>query len=70
MARTLDVEQLINPDTLATTIANRWEEWKSYRVKWTLDKQELRNYIYATDTKTTTNNQNGWANSTTTPKLC
>lgn len=70
MARTLDVEQLINPDTLATTIANRWEEWKGYRVKWTLDKNELRNYIYATDTKTTTNNQNGWANSTTTPKLC
>jgi hypothetical protein len=70
MARALDVEMLVNPDTLASTIANRWEEWKGYRVKWTQEKEELRNYIYATDTKTTTNNKNGWANSTTTPKLC
>jgi hypothetical protein len=31
---------------------------------------ELRNYIFATDTKTTSNSTLPWKNSTTTPKLC
>jgi hypothetical protein len=34
------------------------EEWK-----------ELRNYLFATDTRTTSNNRLPWSNSTTTPKL-
>ena len=31
--------------------------------------KELRNYIYATDTRTTSNSKLPWTNSTTTPKL-
>src|SRR3546814_1546562 len=31
---------------------------------------ELRNYIFATDTRTTSNSKLPWKNSTTTPKLC
>ena len=69
MARTLDVEHLLGADHLATEISQRFETWSSFRRTWVNEKKELRNYVYATDTKTTTNNKNGWANSTTTPKL-
>tara|TARA_B110000503_G_scaffold62508_1_gene99001 strand:- start:1422 stop:3155 length:1734 start_codon:yes stop_codon:yes gene_type:complete len=69
MARALDVEYLIGPDQLASEISQRFETWSSFRRTWVNEKKELRNYVYATDTKTTTNNKNGWANSTTTPKI-
>jgi hypothetical protein len=67
--RTLDVSNLITPDTIASTVANRFEEWNMYRQSWTEEKKELRNYVYATDTRTTSNSKLPWANSTTTPKL-
>jgi len=67
--RTLDVSNLITADTIASTVANRFEEWNMYRQHWTEEKKELRNYVYATDTRTTSNNKLPWANSTTTPKL-
>ena len=66
---TIELEHLLNPDTLAVEIANRWVEWSNLREKWVEEKRELRNYLYATDTKTTGNAALPWSNSTTTPKL-
>lgn len=66
---TLDVEHLVSPVGLATDIANKWNEWNSLRQKWLEQKKELRNYLYATDTTTTSNKALPWMNSTTTPKL-
>ena len=66
---TIELEHLLNPDTLAVEIANRWVEWSNLREKWVEEKKELRNYLYATDTKTTANAVLPWSNSTTTPKL-
>jgi hypothetical protein len=66
---TIELEHLLNPDTLAVEIANRWVEWSNLREKWVEEKRELRNYLYATDTKTTGNAVLPWSNSTTTPKL-
>ena len=66
---TLDIESIIHPDILATEIANKWMEWNSYRSKWIEEKKELRNYLYATSTKTTSNAILPWSNTTTTPKL-
>ena len=66
---TIELEHLLNPDTLAVEIANRWVEWNSLRDKWLVEKKELRNYLYATDTRTTKNAALPWSNSTTTPKL-
>ncbi len=66
---TLSVEHLLTAEALATGIANKWQTWHSLRSGWLEEKKELRNYLYATDTKTTTNRQLPWANSTTTPKL-
>ena len=66
---TLDLERLVHPDQLATQIAEKYQEWSSLREKWSAEKVELIKYIYATDTKTTSNKSLPWANSTTTPKL-
>jgi hypothetical protein len=68
--RVIDVRELANADTLATTIANLWQTWKSSRVDWERSTAEVREYIFATDTTKTTNSQLPWKNSTTTPKLC
>jgi len=66
---TIEIEHLINPDTLAVEIANRWVEWNTLRQKKLEEWKELRNYLYATDTKTTGNALLPWSNTTTTPKL-
>ena len=65
--RVLDIEHLLQPDTLAGEIASKWQQWHSHRTNWINEKKELRNYIFATDTRTTTNNKLPWSNSTTTP---
>lgn len=70
MPETLDLEHLLNPDNLAGEIAKKFDEWNTYRRPWLEEKKELRNFLYATDTKTTTNAKLPWSNSTTTPKLC
>ena len=70
MKRSLDLTTIITPDNLAQQIAAKWDEWDSYRERWKTEKRELRNYLYATDTSTTSNSRLPWSNSTTTPKLC
>ena len=65
----LDVEHTLDPDYLAVEIANRFSEWNDYRRPKLEEWKELRNYLYATDTRTTTNALLPWSNSTTTPKL-
>jgi hypothetical protein len=65
----LDIRSVISSDNLAVEIANKWREWNELRRTWVEEKKELRNYLYATDTKTTTNALLHWSNTTTTPKL-
>lgn len=65
----LDVENTIGADKLARDISQRFEDWNQFRSKWLEEKTELRNYVFATDTKTTSNGKLPWANSTTRPKL-
>lgn len=70
LTKTLDINSLIGPDMLASAIANKWQEWESMRAPWLEEKRELRNFIFATDTRKTTNASLPWKNSTTIPKLC
>lgn len=67
--QTIDITNIIDPDHTAVEIASKWSHWNSLRQGWLEEKKELRNYLYATDTKTTTNAMLPWSNSTTTPKL-
>ena len=67
--RSFDLSRL-GPQALATQIANQFENWVTFRNQWHDEKKELRNYIFATDTRKTSNNKLPWKNSTTLPKLC
>mgnify|MGYP001565844933 CR=1 FL=1 len=57
-------------DNLAKYIAITWFNYNSQRQPKIELWKELRNYIFATDTTTTTNKSLPWKNSTTLPKLC
>lgn len=55
---------------LATRITERYVEWETLRQVKKNDWEEVRRYVYATDTTQTTNAQLPWKNKTTVPKLC
>lgn len=70
MAKTLDVLEVIKPEDIGDQIANFWITWDGYRTNWKNEIQEIREYIFATDTSSTTNAKLPWSNKTTIPKLC
>ena len=69
VGKTIDFTTIVTPDTMAVEISNRWIEWSSLRNKKIEEWKELRNYLYATDTRTTSNALLPWSNTTTLPKL-
>lgn len=66
----LELSNIISPDMKATRITERWIQWDTLRNVKKTDWEEVRRYVYATDTTQTTNNQLPWKNKTTVPKLC
>lgn len=71
MVKPIDISEIVNnQDELARFIAERYMEWEAYRNSWMAEKQELRDYIFATDTRTTSNSPLPWKNSVHIPKLC
>lgn len=69
-ANTADFKGALSSDgTLAGNIFNLWTEWKSSKFlaesRWT----EVKNYVFATSTKDTTNQKLPWSNTTHRPKL-
>lgn len=67
--KTLDLTQVLIPDNLASQITNTWVLWDNARSTKKKEWEELRNYLFATDTSTTSNSHLPWKNKTTTPKL-
>lgn len=65
-----ELTALFNQDNEAAWVANLWDKFNQQRVGKIEEWKELRNYIFATDTSTTTNQSLPWKNSTTIPKLC
>lgn len=65
----IDLEMLLDPHSMASEIAQQWTDWNNARRQKLDEWKELRNYLYATDTRTTSNSKLPWTNSTTTPKL-
>lgn len=65
----LEIRDILNVDMLAEDIAYKYELGKTNRNAKEAEWQETRNYLFATDTTTTSNSGNGWQNKTTTPKL-
>lgn len=64
-----NIQTTLEEDTLAVKIADLWVKWDSARNDWKSSKEELRSYLFATSTRTTTNDKLPWKNSTVTPKL-
>jgi hypothetical protein len=69
--KTLDIESLgVHPDRIAQEITNEWNRYNTLRQPKIAEWNEIRRYIYATDTTQTTNSKLPWKNKTTIPKLC
>jgi len=64
-----EITQLLQPEDLAGWIASRYVEWYGSNQIWIGETKELRNYLFATDTKTTQNAKLPWKNCTSIPKL-
>ena len=65
-----EVQSLLTPENLPAQISHLWSKHNNDRMPWVAQKQELRDYVFATDTTTTSNRALPWKNSTTLPKLC
>lgn len=71
MARkALEMSTRLGRDNEAAWIAHTWLTYNQQRQPKIEQWKELRNYVFATDTTTTTNKSLPWKNSTTLPKLC
>ena len=68
--KTLDVRKDLGRTNLAEFISYTWQSYHTQRIGIINQWKELRDYVFATDTSTTTNGKLPWKNSTTTPKLC
>jgi len=65
----IDLEHLATPEALAASVVTMYTNWDSQRQGWLNEQNEKRNYLFATDTSTTSNAMLPWKNSTTLPKL-
>jgi len=63
------VREIVNADNLARQLASLYNSWYIQRQGKEAEWRELRNYLFATDTSTTSNSALPWKNSTTLPKL-
>lgn len=70
VGRVFDIDAAVTEDQLATRIATQYIQWEIFRAEKVKQWEELRRYVYATDTRTTTNATLPWKNTTTIPKLC
>ena len=69
-AKVAELLEVIEKEDKAAQIVHLWEKYDSQRQGKVEEWRELRNYLFATDTSTTTNSSLPWKNSTTLPKLC
>lgn len=68
--KVMEIRGLLSQDEPACYISQMWDKFNMQRQGKINEWLELRNYIFATDTRTTSNAVLPWKNSTTTPKLC
>src|SRR5688572_8752048 len=68
--KVLELENILETDRLAVSISEKWLEWDMLRQIKKNDWEEIRRYVFATDTTQTSNSTLPWKNKTTIPKLC
>lgn len=57
-------------DASAKEIGGLWDLWNQKRDPWISELVEVRNFVFATDTSTTSVDNLSWKNKTTIPKIC
>lgn len=67
--KVLEIAAFTGRDDPAAFVSNLWDTYNNQRAAWLQEKVELQQYLFATDTTTTTNQNLPWKNSTTLPKL-
>ena len=70
VGKVLNILNHIQEDRLGCYIADRFIQWDNNRSTQRANWSELRNYVYATSTQYTSNQQLPWKNKTTLPKIC
>lgn len=65
-----ELTHMLQQDNCSQWVGYMWKKFNDQRREWVDEKKELRNYIFATDTSSTSNSTLPWKNSTTIPKLC
>lgn len=70
MTKSAQIEALVGRQEDAAWVAALWDKYNMQRREWLEQKKELRDYVFATDTSTTSNSSLPWKNTTTLPKLC
>lgn len=60
----------LQPENGAKWVTSLWDTYNNQRMNKIEEWTELRNFVFATDTTTTTNATLPWQNTTTIPKLC
>src|SRR6266446_5762148 len=68
--KVMELENVITPDLLATRLTEKYIQWETLRQVKKNEWEEVRRYVYATDTTQTSNSTLPWKNKTTIPKLC
>jgi len=66
----LEFNEVLGAHDLAVKIVNQYSSLHNQHQVWIEQTKEQRNYVFATDTRTTSNSSLPWKNSTTIPKLC
>ena len=59
-----NITSSFSDDKLASKISDLWVRWDDARAVWKEERLELRNYLFATTTRTTENSKLPWKNST------
>lgn len=67
--KVLQLNDIIMPDQLGCEIARTYQTWDTLREFKKAEWKEIRKYVYATDTQTTSNQHLPWKNTTTIPKI-
>lgn len=67
---TAELAELFSRENLADSVVYLFDRWNNQRQVWMDEKEELRNFIFATDTTYTVGETTPWKNRTTLPKIC
>ena len=65
-----ELTTVLSQDDPASWVANLWTTFNNQRREWLEEVKEARDFVFATDTSTTSNSNLPWNNTTTHPKLC